>query len=67
MNSSTRFLPITSAWENFVISADLLFHSLTRPSLSMPKMGALAVLMSVLRSFATRSSSNSAFLRSVMS
>mmetsp|Transcript_10966 Transcript_10966/g.20656 ORF Transcript_10966/g.20656 Transcript_10966/m.20656 type:complete len:374 (-) Transcript_10966:1076-2197(-) len=67
MNLSTRFLPITSFGANCVMVAALLFHSFTSPLLSIPMMGALALSISARRSLATRSSSPSAFLRSVMS
>ena len=67
INSETRFFPITSSRLNPVIAAILRFHSFTRPSAPMPKMGAFAVSMSSVRSFATRSSSALPRLSSVMS
>mmetsp|Transcript_74528 Transcript_74528/g.199259 ORF Transcript_74528/g.199259 Transcript_74528/m.199259 type:complete len:244 (-) Transcript_74528:283-1014(-) len=67
MYTSTRSLPITSCLEKPVISTDLLFHSLTSPLASMPKMGALAVSMKDCSSWATLVFSSSICLRSVMS
>mmetsp|Transcript_34729 Transcript_34729/g.55865 ORF Transcript_34729/g.55865 Transcript_34729/m.55865 type:complete len:380 (+) Transcript_34729:1059-2198(+) len=66
MNASTKLRPIASSLLYPTISAALRFHSLTRPSLSMPKIGAFAVSMSSRRSCATRFNSPSAFFRSVM-
>ena len=45
----------------------LRFHSLTLPSLSMPKIGALAVSISSVRSSATRRCSACALFIAVMS
>ena len=62
-----RCCPITSSLEKPVISTALRFHSLTRPPASMPKMGALAVSISSVRSLATRCSSALPAFSSVMS
>ena len=40
-----------------VMAAAFLFHSVSRPLVSMPKIGALADSMSIFRSFATPASS----------
>ena len=48
---------MTSSLLNPVMATALRFHSLTRPPASMPKMGALAVSMSMRKSFATWESS----------
>ena len=67
MKSRTSERPITSSLEKPVISTALRFHSLTLPSASMPKMGALAVSISSVRSLATRDSSACDWLIAVMS
>ena len=67
MYCSTSRTPITSSLLKPVISTDLRFHSLTSPSASMPKIGALAVSIISLRSVATRESSASVRLGMVMS
>ena len=58
---------MTSSLPKPVMRAALRFHSFTSPLASMPKMGALAVSMSIRKSFATRDSSVWLCVISVMS
>ena len=58
---------MTSSLLKPVIATALRFHSFTRPSESIPKIGAFAVSMSSVKSFATRVSSAWLCLISVMS
>mmetsp|Transcript_16353 Transcript_16353/g.40204 ORF Transcript_16353/g.40204 Transcript_16353/m.40204 type:complete len:212 (-) Transcript_16353:207-842(-) len=69
MNSSTKSRPIASSNEYPTISAALRFHSLTLPSLSIPKMGLLALSINSRRSSscATRFSSPSSPVLSMTS
>mmetsp|Transcript_41043 Transcript_41043/g.95202 ORF Transcript_41043/g.95202 Transcript_41043/m.95202 type:complete len:239 (-) Transcript_41043:305-1021(-) len=53
-SASQRSRPTTSSLEYPVMEATFSFHSLTSPSLSTPKMGALAVSKSIWSSCATR-------------
>ena len=48
----TRFFPNTSSFLNPVIFSEVWFHSFTSPLLSIPKIGALAVSINCLNSFA---------------
>mmetsp|Transcript_89571 Transcript_89571/g.253733 ORF Transcript_89571/g.253733 Transcript_89571/m.253733 type:complete len:216 (+) Transcript_89571:390-1037(+) len=52
MKLSTSTLPMVSSLLQPQMRADMRFHSLTWPSVSMPKMGALAVSMTRVRSSA---------------
>src|SRR5205823_8933766 len=67
MNSSASRWPSVSLFSYPVMATAVLFHSVTRPSRSMPKIGAFAVSIKFVSSWAIRDDSTSAFLRSVMS
>mmetsp|Transcript_42787 Transcript_42787/g.76855 ORF Transcript_42787/g.76855 Transcript_42787/m.76855 type:complete len:246 (-) Transcript_42787:1337-2074(-) len=67
MKSSTSMRPIATSFSNPVISAAFWFHSLMCPFTSIPKMGALAVSISLRRSLATEISSVSIAFFSVIS
>mmetsp|Transcript_94054 Transcript_94054/g.210819 ORF Transcript_94054/g.210819 Transcript_94054/m.210819 type:complete len:264 (-) Transcript_94054:212-1003(-) len=54
MKVSTNGFPSAISLLKPEISSVLRFHSMTRPCVSMPKMGALAVSMSLVKSSATR-------------
>jgi len=64
---SARLMPSTSDFVKPVMLERFSFHSLTRPSWSTPRMGALAESISRCRSLAIPITSCSAFFRSVMS
>ncbi len=67
IKSRTKSCPSTSSFLNPVILAAVWFHSLIRPSASMPKIGAFAVSMNWVNSAAMRSDSSWAILASVIS
>mmetsp|Transcript_30644 Transcript_30644/g.78055 ORF Transcript_30644/g.78055 Transcript_30644/m.78055 type:complete len:202 (+) Transcript_30644:206-811(+) len=67
MKFATRSLPMVSARLKPSRVEALAFHSVTLPCTSMPKMGALAVSMSLVRSSATRLASAMTCFSSVIS
>mmetsp|Transcript_25068 Transcript_25068/g.72287 ORF Transcript_25068/g.72287 Transcript_25068/m.72287 type:complete len:241 (+) Transcript_25068:411-1133(+) len=67
MKFDTRDLPIASSYENCDNSANFKFHSVTRPWMSTPKIGAPAVSMMRPKSSAMRSASVFCCFNSVMS
>mmetsp|Transcript_27408 Transcript_27408/g.72791 ORF Transcript_27408/g.72791 Transcript_27408/m.72791 type:complete len:204 (-) Transcript_27408:1920-2531(-) len=67
MKLLTRSLPRASSFEYSVMFATMRFHSVTSPLVLIPKMGAFAVSMSLVKSSATRLDSSINWLISVMS
>ncbi len=62
-----RSFPNTSSFLNPVIVSEVWFHSFTKPWLSIPKIGAFAVSINLLNSFATDSETVRSLSNSVIS